>query len=126
MTRIYQITDFARENNFIDKSLENGTMWIISSKYYDSTTLFNVLLKSALNKTSVEDVTSRFCDLPSADTVLAQFAKTHHNKTIYTLEGQISHYLQSKVCHHEIFDKSNPAVATTLISISIPGHSAVS
>lgn len=71
MNHKHQIVIFAKKNNFIDKCLENSTMWVKSSNYCDSTTLFNVLLKSVIDKTSVEATTSKFINLPSADTVLA-------------------------------------------------------
>jgi hypothetical protein len=93
---------------FVHQSLADSQAWINSSKFYDSDTLFRVLLHASLDKTSVEDICRSSNRLPSPDTVMAQLASTHCQSSRDLLEQQISELFQTQVGKHNMFKGYKP------------------
>lgn len=92
-------------NKFVDRSLAESQTWINSSTYYSSDLLLKVLLDAALDKSSVEDHSTRNSHYPSPDTVMTMLAKTHCDQTRDEIETQIAALYQSQVKHHLMFKR---------------------
>lgn len=88
---------------FVDRCLAESQAWIKSSTYYHSDFLFDILLKAAVKKTSIENICFGSPQLPSPDTVMAMLAQTHLLKSRDELETQVSQLYQAQVSRHVMF-----------------------
>ena len=83
-----------------DCALENAQFWVGNSKYYSGDDIFNILLLSAFERSSVEDVstylrTSNTSQIPSQDTILRVLDLNYRKMSLVAIENQISYNLQN-------------------------------
>ena len=104
----------------LTRSLQQSQDWISSSKYYDSTLLFKVIVLAALEQSSVEETVELLQEdhvaIPSAETVLDTLIQRYQQLDQQEVEMLLSSHLQNLALQFPAF-QGNEAKCVVAIDL---------
>ena len=95
----HQIFNNLQSQKVFDSALENAQSWIGDTKCYSEGQLFKVLVISALENSSIEDVVDEYkkkrgIKIPSADTTMNSIDKKYKELTMEEIQDKIANNFQ--------------------------------
>ncbi|MFV2013928.1 MAG: transposase [Candidatus Heimdallarchaeota archaeon] len=89
-----------------ERSLNSSQDWLASSRDYDSSTLFNILVLAALERSSVEDLSHHIMEMndgPSPDTVMRSLKQKYNGLNQTIISNHVSEILQKQIIQLPLF-----------------------
>lgn len=95
----HQVFNNLQSKKVFDRALENAQLWIGETKFYSGTQLFKVLLISALENSSIEDVVHEYKKkrgliIPSGDTTMNSLDKEYQERSMKQIQDKIAKNIQ--------------------------------
>lgn len=96
----HQIFNNFQSKKVFDRALENAQSWIGNTKYYQDGQLFEILLISALENSSMEDIVDEYkkkrgLKIPSADTTMNSIDKVYKKLSMRQIQDKIAKNIQN-------------------------------